>query len=315
MPSTRNPLDLSSLGYGSWEAGGGTTWGPNTSHADVISAVRRSVGLGMNWVDTAEVYGGGGGAESVVGEALQGLHDVRVCTKVAPEPDDQRYTESGLRHALEQSLKRLGRDHIDLYLLHWPAQELPLEVTWNAMARLREEGLVSAIGLSNYPVEDVARCTDLAPVDYVQVQASVLYRDEIDAFGPLCLDRGIGLLAYGPLAYGLLTGTIDEETQFDDWRGGVVMAHDFFCAENYPRFFAPEARRAHLAIVHGLTPLAKQAGYSVAQLALSWLLARPEVVAAAVGTRNPVHAEANAAAVGLKIDNELLSAVSTLLEG
>ncbi|MFF9018224.1 aldo/keto reductase [Streptomyces sp. NPDC014870] len=315
MPSTRNPLGLSSLGYGSWEAGGGTTWGPNASHDEVIGAVRRSVALGMNWVDTAEVYGGGGGAETVVGEALQGLGDVRVCTKVAPEPDDQRFTESGLRQALEESLKRLGRDHVDLYLLHWPAQELPLEVTWEAMARLREEGLVGAIGLSNYPVEDVARCARLAPVDYVQVQASLLYRDELDAFGPLCLDRGIGLLAYGPLAYGLLTGAIGEDTQFDDWRGGVVMAHDFFCAENHPRFFAAEARRAHLAVVRRLTPLAERAGCSVAQLALAWLLARPEVVAAAVGTRNPVHAEANAAAAGLTLDDALLAAVSARPEG
>ncbi|MCP9213338.1 aldo/keto reductase [Streptomyces sp. NEAU-Y11] len=314
MRSTRNPLDLSSLGYGSWEAGGGTTWGPNASHDEVISAVRRSIDLGMNWVDTAEVYGGGGGAETVVGEALQGLGGVRVCTKVAPEPDDERYTESGLRQALEQSLKRLGRDRIDLYLLHWPALELPLEVTWEAMSRLREEGLVGAIGLSNYPLEAVARCADLAPVDYVQVQASLLYRDELDAFGPLCLNRNIGLLAYGPLAYGLLTGAIDEDTQFADWRGGEVMAHDFFCAENHPRFFAPKARRAHLPVVRRLAPLAEQAGCSVAQLALAWLLARPEVVAAAVGTRNPVHAEANAAAAGMTLDEDLLLAVSALME-
>lgn len=314
MPSNRNPLDLSSLGYGSWEAGGGTTWGPNTSHDEVITAVRRSVDLGMNWVDTAEVYGGGGGAETVVGEALADLREVLVCTKVAPEPDDQRYTESGLRQSLKQSLKRLGRNHIDLYLLHWPAEQLPVEVTWEAMSRLRDEGLVRAIGLSNYPVEDIARCADLSPVDYVQVQASLLYRDELDGFGPLCQERGIGLLAYGPLAYGLLTGAVDEETVFDDWRGGTVMAHDFFCAENHPRFFAAEARRAHLAVVRGLAPLADEAGCSVAQLALAWLLRRPEVVAAAVGTRNPRHAEANAAAAGLRLEEGVLSAVTALVE-
>ncbi|MFJ4622895.1 aldo/keto reductase [Streptomyces sp. NPDC088812] len=313
--SIRNRLGLSPLGYGSWEAGGGTTWGPNTSHEEVVAAVHRSVALGMNWVDTAEVYGGGGGAERVVGEALRDLPQVGICTKVAPEPDDERYTEHGLRQALELSLERLGRDRVDLYLLHWPAQRLPLEVTWKAMARLRDEGLVRAIGLSNYPVEDVARCADLAAVDYVQIQASLLHREELDAHGPLCAERNIGLLAYGPLAYGLLTGAVDEETVFDDWRGGEVMAHDFFCAENHPRFFAPRARRRHLSVVRALGPLAEQAGCTIAQLALAWLLRQPGVVAAAVGTRNPRHAETNAAAARLRLDDRTLAAIGSLEVG
>jgi methylglyoxal reductase len=314
MRFTRNPLGLSSLGYGSWEAGGGTTWGPNNSRDEVINTIRQSVTSGMNWVDTAEVYGGGGGSETMVGKALKGLDDVRVCTKVAPESDDQRYTESGLRQALAESLKRLGRDYVDLYLLHWPAEHVPVEMTWQAMARLRDEGLVRTIGLSNYPASEIAKCDDLTPVDYVQVQASLLYRDELNAFAFPCRQRGIGLLAYGPLAYGLLTGAIDEETVFDDWRGGTVMAHDFFCAQNYPRFFTSEARRAHMNVVRGLVPLAEGADCSIAQLALAWLLSRPGIVAAAVGTRNPQHAERNVATVGLQVDGGLLSAVTSLVK-
>jgi methylglyoxal reductase len=306
-------VGISPIGYGAWEAGGGSTWGPNTSRDDVLEVIRRSVAVGMTWIDTAEVYGGGGGSEEIVGEAIAGLQDVSVCTKVAPVPDDQKFTQSGLRQALEGSMERLRRDRIEIYLLHWPAEHVPVEQTWEAMARIREEGLARSIGLSNYSVAAVRTCARVAPIDYVQIQGSLLYENELVAFRPLCRQLRIKLLAYGPLAFGLLSDTIDENTVFDDWRNGTSVAHDAFGAENYSRFFTSSARRKKLTLVRRLSPIADSVGCTLPQLALGWLLSRPGVVAAAVGTRNRAHAAENAAAAELKLSKDVLLSIDEVL--
>jgi methylglyoxal reductase len=308
-----NPLNLSPLGYGGWEAGGGTTWGSNTDEGVVIDAIHRAIDLGANWVDTAQVYGGGGGSEAVLGKALAGRSDVMVCTKVAPEPDDSQFTAAGLRANLEQSFKRLRREQVDLYLLHWPANRLPLESTWAALAALRDEGLVRRIGLSNYHASDLRRCAEIAPVDYVQIQASMLYLDELRAHVTDGRRLDVGVLAYGPLAYGLLTGTIDESTVFEDWRNGTVMSDDFFCAENYARFFAPAALASHLPKVRQLERIARDTGCTVAQLALSWLIGQDRITGAAVGSRNPRHVDQNFTSTRLHLSDSTRDLISTIL--
>ncbi|MGV9423971.1 aldo/keto reductase [Streptomyces sp. NPDC003656] len=293
---TRNPAGLSAIGFGAWEAGGGGTWGPNESTDRVVAAVHAAFDAGVNWIDTAEVYGGGGGSERVVGEALAGRPGVRVCTKVAPEQEDH-YSDKGMRGALEASLTRLGRDRADVYLLHWPADSVPVRGPWETLVRLKAEGLVGAIGLSNFPLAEVEECAATGELDYLQIQASLLHREELAEFGPLCVRHGVGVMTYGPLAYGLLTDGLDPDAEFDDWRGGVVGADDFFCVENHARFFAPPARARHRRTVSALRPVAERyAGTSLARMALTWLLAQEAVTCAVVGTRNPAHAVDNAAA-------------------
>ncbi|MFJ2116064.1 MULTISPECIES: aldo/keto reductase [unclassified Streptomyces] len=309
----RNPAGLSAIGFGAWEAGGGGTWGPNESSDHVIRAVHAAFDAGVNWIDTAEVYGGGGGSERIVGEALAGRPEIKVCTKVAPEQEDH-YSDKGMRAALEASLTRLGRDKIDIYLLHWPAETIPVHQPWQTLARLKAEGLIGAIGLSNFPAADVEACAATGELDYLQIQASLFHRAELAELGPLCARYGTGLMAYGPLAYGLLTGALGPDSDFTDWRGGEVGSDDFFCVENYARFFAPAVRARHLRAVNALRPVAEdEAGTSLARMALMWLLAQSEVTCAVVGTRNPVHAADNALAAQQTLPPETLRRIDELL--
>jgi methylglyoxal reductase len=310
--ASRNPAGLSPIGYGSWEAGGGGTWGPNSSLAEVTRAIRAAVDTGVGWIDTAEVYGGGGGSERVVGEAIRDRPEVKVCTKVAPENEDH-FTEAGMRAALTASLKRLGRDRLDVYLLHWPSASTPVREPWEALCKLKAEGLVGAIGLSNFPVADVVECAETGELDYLQIQASMLYRDELRRYGPLCLEHGVGVMVYGALAYGLLTGTVGRETTFTDWRGGEVGADDFFCVENYDRFFSAAARDHHISTVDGLVALAAEFCCTPARLALVWLLSDPVVTTVLAGTRNIAHAVDNVAAAELTLTAEQLARIESVL--
>ncbi|MEU2134825.1 aldo/keto reductase [Streptomyces sp. NPDC018352] len=309
----RNPAGLSAIGFGAWEASGGGTWGPNPSSDQVVRAIHAAFDTGVNWIDTAEVYGGGGGSERMVGEALAGHPDIKVCTKVAPENEDH-YSDKGMRAALEQSLTRLGRDRADVYLLHWPADSIPVHQPWQTLTRLKAEGLVGAIGLSNYPMADIETCAATGELDYLQIQASPLHRTELTEFGPLCERHDIGLMAYGPLAYGLLTGSLDPEAELTDWRGGQVGSDDFFCVENYARFFAPTARIRHERTINTLRDLAEHhAGTSLARMALMWLLAQQEVTCAIVGTRNPAHAADNADTAHHTLPPDILRRIDDVL--
>ncbi|MFI5615946.1 aldo/keto reductase [Streptomyces sp. NPDC051567] len=312
---TNNPESLSAIGYGAWEAGGGGTWGPNPSDDQVVRSIHAAFDAGVNWIDTAEVYGGGGGSERMVGEAVAGRPEVKVCTKVAPE-QEEHFTDKGMRAALEESLTRLGRDRVDVYLLHWPSESLPVDRPWKTLVDLKAEGLVGAIGLSNFPAADVEQCAATGELDYLQIQASLLHRTELAEFGPLCRRYGVGLMAYGPLAYGLLTGAMDPRQELTDWRGGVVGADDFFCVENYARFFEPTARARHERTVEALRPLAAASGQglSLPGMALAWLLAQSGVTSAIAGTRNPVHAAANAASAHHTLTEDELARISALLD-
>lgn len=268
---------------------------------------------GVNCIDTAEVYGGCGGSERVVGAAVAGRSEVKVCTKVAPQVEDH-FTEAGMRAALHASLVRLGRDAVDVYLLHWPAETTQLEEAWGAMVKLKTAGLVGCIGLSNFPASDVVACAATGELNYVQGPGSLLHRDELDTVGPLCEQHGVGFMAYGALGYGLLGGTIDASTLFADWRGGKVAADDFFCAENYARLFAPNIREQHLAVVDNLRALAEKIpGVSLSQLGLAWLLAQPAVTTALVGTRNIQHAVNNAAATQISLTIEQLARIAAII--
>lgn len=301
-----NPLGttkLSAIGFGTWEAGGGV-WGENESDEQVIGAIRAGLDAGTTWIDTAEVYGKGT-SEELVGRAIEG-REVFVATKVAPRPEGTGFARDEVRRACEGSLGRLGRETIDLYQLHWPDETgVRLEETWEAMAGLADEGLVRHVGLSNFSRDEIEACAAIRPVDSLQPHFSMLHLDNRDLIR-WCGERGIATVVYGPLAYGLLTGTIDESTEFDegDWRSSGGMSY-------YRQMFAPGKIERSLAVVDGLRPIAERLGLSLPQLALAWTIHQPGVTAAIAGTRNPGHARANAAAG----DVELSSAVLEEIEG
>jgi aryl-alcohol dehydrogenase-like predicted oxidoreductase len=300
--------DISVIGFGAWEAGG-DVWGPNVSEDRVIGAVRAGLDAGIDWVDTAEVYGDGT-SERLVGRAVGDRRDaVTVATKVAPRPDGTGFRPDEVRVACRGSLDRLGIDHIDLYQLHWTADDVPVEDTWSAMAELVDEGLVRHVGVSNHGRDLIERCEAIRHVDSLQPHFSMLHLEHRELIR-WCGERGIGVVCYGPLAYGLLTGAITMDTEFDasDWRSGKRWQGSYYRA-----MFAPGKKERSLAVVDGMRPIAERLAVTVGQLALAWTFHQPGVTAAIAGSRNPEHVRQNAEAGDVALDDATLQELEALL--
>jgi aryl-alcohol dehydrogenase-like predicted oxidoreductase len=296
--------EISVVGYGAWEAGG-DAWGPNESDQVVIDAIRAGIDAGITWIDTAEVYGDGD-SEELVGRAIEGRRDeVVIATKVAPKPDGTGFRPEDVRRACEGSLKRLGVDVIDLYQCHWPDENVPVQDTWAAMAALQDDGLVRHIGVSNFSQAEIERCEAIRHVDSLQPPFSLLDLRERDLIR-WCGEKGVRVVVYGPLAYGLLTGAITLDTEFDeaDWRSGKR-----YQSGNYRRMFAPGKREDSLAVVGRLRPIADRLGITVGQLALAWVVHQPGVTSAIAGSRKPDHVRENAGAGDVELDRETLDEI------
>jgi aryl-alcohol dehydrogenase-like predicted oxidoreductase len=293
---------LTVIGYGAWEAGG-DAWGPNTSETAVVDAMRAAIDAGINWIDTAEVYGKGV-SERLVGKAVAGRRDeVTVASKAAPAPEGSGFRPEEIRAACDASLSRLGIEVIDLYQLHWPDDDIPVEDAWATMTELQAEGKVRSIGVSNFDRDQIERCSAVHHVDSLQQEFSMVALEDRDLIA-WCGEVGVGVVTYSPLGAGLLTGAIGPETTFDagDWR-----------ASEGQELFGPEHLPRNLALVAALRPLADGLGISLAQLALAWNIAQPGVTAAIAGSRNAEHVRTNAAAGDVSLDDTAMAAIDALL--
>ena len=294
--------EISVIGYGAWEAGG-TAWGPNESEQVVIDAIRAGLDAGIDWIDTAEVYGDGV-SELLVGRAVAGRRDeVTLATKVAPQPEGSGFAPVQVRDACEKSLGRLRTDRIDLYQLHWPDETgVPLEETWGAMSDLQDAGLVGHIGVSNFDRGQIETCLAMRHVDSLQPEFSMLTRANADLVR-WCGEQGVGVVSYAPLAYGLLTGAISTDTRFTagDWRG----------QEQDEGPFAD--LKGSLEVVDRLRPVAERIGCALSELALAWNVHQPGVTAAIAGSRNPGHVRSNAAAGDVELDDTTLTELDAFL--
>ena len=298
---------ISVLGYGGAPAGG-DLFGANASDEVVIEAVRAGLDTGINWIDTAESYGAGR-SEQLVRSALAGHGDVLVFTKVSPvswggtgvRPND-------VRIALEGSLRRLDAEHIDVYQLHAPDPSVPVEETWGAMAALVERGLTRWIGLSNVDAGAVARCHRVHPVVAVQNELSLSARGDTTTLLPWLAERGIGYLGYGPLAYGVLTGSMLRDCRFaaGDWRG------ESSGGALWRRLFAPGKLNTWLDRVDRLHPIAERLDVPVSCIALAWVLGQPGVTAVIAGSRHPDHVRANAVAGDLELAPNVLAEIDSI---
>ena len=295
--------EISVIGFGAWEAGGGADWGVAPPEAQIVDAIRAVFDAGITWIDTAEVYGDGR-SERLVAQAIAGRRDeVLIASKVAPRPEGTGFRPEQVGRACRKSLERLGTDRIDLYQLHWPDEGgEPLEDTWGAMASLVDEGLVRAVGVSNFDRDLIERCEAIRHVDSLQQEFSMLARDDRDLIR-WCGERGTGVLSYGPLAYGLLTGAITAGTVFADG--------DFRPGEE--GLFGPGNRERSLRVVEAMRPIAERLGISLAQLALAWTVHQPGVPAAIAGSRDPGHVRSNAAAGDVELDDETLAELEAIL--
>ena len=211
-------LRITPLGFGSWAIGGGNwqfAWGPQDERA-AIEAISRAVDLGMNWIDTAAVYGLGH-SEELVGQAIRGMSSKPyLFTKCSMIWDEERRIHRSLkadsvRRECEASLRRLGVETIDLYQIHWPNPEPEIEEGWEAMARLKDEGKVRHIGVSNFSVEQMRRIQPIAPITSLQPPYSLLNRGIEAEILPFCRENNIGVIVYSPMASGMLSGTMTRD--------------------------------------------------------------------------------------------------------
>ena len=244
----------------------------------------------MTWIDTAEVYGDGT-SERTVGQAIAGIRDrVMVFTKVAPDDEGSGIRPEQIHRAIDASLQRLGIDHVDLYQVHWPDDDVPLEETWGAMAELVAAGKTRWIGVSNFDRERIERCQPIHPVASVQNELSLVHRDDVAGLLPWLAEQGIGYLAYSPLGSGLLGGTLTADQRFgdDDWRSGrAQFASERTEGQEWP--FDPEPLARTVAAMGQVAALGETLGLSPAQVALRWVLEQPGVTAAIAGSLSAAH--------------------------
>ncbi len=301
--------EISVVGYGAWEAGG-EVWG-EASEEQIMNAMEAAVDAGMNWFDTAEVYGDGQ-SERMVGRFLAGRRDrILVFTKVAPD-EGTGIRPGQIRKAIHASLKRLRTDYVDLYQIHWPAGDVPVEDSWGAMAELQDEGLTRFIGVSNFDRSLIERCLAIRHVDSVQNQFSLLVQRDRGELLPWLDEQGIGYLAYGPLAYGLLTGAIRKDTKFsdDDWRSGKKWDVGY-----YESLFARGKLERNVELVERLRPIADRLGVELAPLALRAAIEVSGVTGVIAGSRNQEHVRSNASAGDLKLDEKALEEIDEIFAG
>lgn len=306
-------LHLSTVGLGAWAMGGGGwkfSWG-NQDDADSVATIRRALDLGVNWIDTAPVYGTGH-SEEVLGEALKGLSKRPIiATKCGRRWDESRTPYAKIKRAsvleeLDDSLRRLGVECIDLYQMHWPQPEEDIEEGWGAMADAVKAGKVRYIGVCNYNVAQVKRIQPIHPVASLQPPYSMLVRGVEDELLAYCAEHGIGVVAYSPMQKGILTDKFTRE-----WVNGL--AKDDHRSQYDARFQEPELSK-NIALVDQLKPIARASGHSVAQLALAWVLRRPEVTSAIVGARKPAQIEETVGAGNWSLSAADAAAVNALLQ-
>jgi aryl-alcohol dehydrogenase-like predicted oxidoreductase len=303
--------EISVVGFGAWEAGG-EMWGKNESDRRVAEAVHAGLDAGMTWVDTAEVYGQGV-SERLIGDAVRGRDDVVLFTKVAPDDEGSGIRPEEIRTAIDGSLARLGRDHVDLYQIHWADDRVPVEESWGAMAELVAAGKTRFIGVSNFGRELIERCQPIHPVTSVQNAFSLLTQEDRPDLLSWLDDQGIGYLGYSPLAAGRLTGAMSPDVRFadDDWRGGRG-EYAGWREAGVEWEFDPEPLRRDLVRVDGLRPVAHRLGLTVAQLALRWALEQRGVTAVIAGSRNAGHTRSNAAAGSARLDADTRAELDAL---
>jgi|SRR5271165_971737 len=305
-------LNITPVGFGAWAVGGGGweyAWGPQED-GDSIAAIHRALELGVNWIDTAAVYGLGH-SEEVVAHALIGWRGPRpyVFTKCILSWDSSRkitpnFSAKSVRQECENSLRRLQASAIDLYQMHWPPVDNGpgLEEAWQTMALLQKEGKVRWIGVSNFDVAQIKRAQKIAPVSSLQPPYSILRRQVEEETLPYCLQQGMGVIVYAPMFSGMLTGAMTRE------RAAALPADDF--RSRNPEFKEPKLSK-NLELVEVLKKIGARHGRQAGEAAIAWVLGNPAVTGAIVGARNAKQAEGVMRAGDFRLTPEEIAEIET----
>jgi aryl-alcohol dehydrogenase-like predicted oxidoreductase len=304
-------LQLTPIGFGAWAIGGGNweyAWGPQDDN-ESIAAIHRALDLGVNWIDTAAIYGLGH-SEEIVGRAVKSSsHKPYVFTKCSMRWHEDRSIYQTLKAAsvaeeLEGSLRRLGVEAIDLYQIHWPNPEAEIEEGWEALARFKEQGKIRWIGVSNFSVEQMKRAQKIAPITSLQPPYSMLRRAIEKEVLPFVQDHGIGVINYSPMVSGLLTGKMTARRiaafPADDWRRRSV------------EFNEPKLSK-NLRLVELLREIGSGHGVNPGVVAVAWTRHHPAITAAIVGGRSAEQVEELAAVLNFRLSDEEYARINEFL--
>jgi len=311
----KSTLEITPVGFGAWAIGGSGwqfSWGAQNDQ-DSLAAIERALELGVNWIDTAAVYGLGH-SEEVIGRAIKGWSGPKpyIFTKCGLRWDakgnvEKVFAPESIRREAEDSLRRLQLEIIDLYQIHWPPDpDSPqLEEAWSTLADLKREGKVRWIGVSNFNVSQLRRARKIAPVTSLQAPYAILNRAIEEDILPYCLHEGIGVIVYSPMGSGLLSGAMTRERAAklpkDDWR------------HNDPEFREPKLSR-NLELVERLGEIARRHGRSPGEVAIAWTLRNPAVTGAIVGARNTRQAGGVMLAGNLRLSDKEVNEIEEFSE-
>ncbi len=307
-------LKISVIGLGTWAIGGGDWkfgWG-DQDEKSAVDAVVRAVELGINWIDTAAIYGEGR-SEVLVAKAMEAIPKAdrpliaTKCGRVALGNGEigKCLRRESIIAECEGSLKRLNTDCIDLYQMHWPEPDEEIEEGWRTLVELKQQGKVRHIGVSNHSVSHMQRLQAIHPITSLQPPYSMIARDIEAEVLPFCGRENIGVICYSPMGKGLLTGTFTAE------RVASLSSKDHRSKD--PRFHSPQLE-INLAFVATLAALAKQLGWTVADVAIAWTLRRPELTSAIVGARSPQQIEQTVTAGDRVLDASSIQTITTAIE-
>ena len=310
-------LEVSTVIFGAWTIGG-WYWG-GADDNESIGAIHKALDVGINCFDTAPAYGFGH-SERILGATLkENRKKVIIATKCGLRWDERvgqllfetkdatgtvhmifkNLSKESIMHECEESLRRLGTDYIDLYQCHWPDEETPLEETMEALLRLKEQGKIRAIGVSNFPKGLIKKCLMIGDVASDQPKYSLLSREIEQDILPYCLENDVGIISYGPLGQGLLTGKVTMDRKFaeDDLR------------ERFQVWFKPANRRRVLSALEEIKPFADKYEATLGQIAINWVIGQPGVTSAIVGARNAEQVAENAGGTEFELSDEDRTAV------
>ena len=307
-------MELTTVGIGTWAIGGGDWsfgWG-DQDEREAIEGILKGVELGVNWIDTAAIYGDGA-SEELVGKAMKEIPEAdrplvaTKCGRIMREDGAVfgRLKRESVIEECEASLRRLGVDCIDLYQMHWPDPDREIEEGWAAMTELVKAGKAREIGVSNQSVEQMQRLHGTHPIASLQPPYSMLNREVEEDRLPFCGAEGIGVVCYSPMMKGLLTGSFTRE------RAAALSAKDHRSRD--PKFTPPQLE-INLELVEAIRPIAEENGRPLAQLSISWVLRRPEVTAAIVGVRKPSQIEQTAGGADWTLSAGEVAAIDAALE-